>query len=251
MTARPLNEILGELTEALQGTSGDAEGDLETVLRGLYTVDNRLEQLVRELEPHATAPTAATRSVAGPLLERVSYVAFKGLAGFPSISAFRSATSQHDLLVSGDGGGWQALCTLARIDPTKRGILVEAKAQATAKVGDPEMRRLCSIAREHFERTVGLGVFMSLKGATGYSSHGAEVHKIGGARLTQVIHYARTNVPIVVLDWDDIKTLTQSGSLPLLLKRRIADLERMGPTTPPGGFACEAVTLPGHLLDLG
>ena len=89
---RTLAQLLPELAQCLRETEGDPEGDIATVLRGMYTVDDRLQKYIDELAVHVEAPSKESRATAGKTLERISYLAFKGLAGFPAISAFRSAT---------------------------------------------------------------------------------------------------------------------------------------------------------------
>jgi hypothetical protein len=219
-----------ELSAALEELKGNPDQDVELFCHALYTVHPLLAEHIGKLEKHVASPTEESRKSAGTLLEQVAFLAFSSLNGYHDVSSFRSAPSQHDLLLSGDGVATAAFCSLTRVDPSARGILVECKAEEKAKLGDQQMRRLCAMLADHFPKTVGLGVFVTLRGATGYEKPGREVHKLGAARLTQTLFYARTARPIVVLDLHDIRTLTNPASLPLLLKLRVADLERMGAT---------------------
>lgn len=243
-------ELASELAEALEELKGKPDADLGLVWNALYSVDPRLVGLIAKMASHIARPTKASTRQAGPLLEQIALVAFGGLNGYPNLQAYRSATSQHDLLVSGDGQAAATLCKLVRISDAHRGILVECKAEK-AKLGDPEMRRLCAMIKDHFPIVVGLGVFLTIKGATGYSTAGKEVRRIGDARLTQVISYARSSKPIVVLDWADIQTLTKPGSLPFLLKQRIEELEKLGAIHPAAAVTVAQVDLPAHLEQLG
>jgi hypothetical protein len=242
-------ELAVDLAEALEELKGKPEADLRLVWNALYSVDPRLSGLIAKMASHIAKPSKDSTRKAGPLLEQIALVAFAGLNGYPNLQAFRSATSQHDLLVSGDGQAAAALCKLVRISGAQRGILVECKAEK-AKVGDPEMRRLCAMVNDHFPTVVGLGVFLTLKGATGYSTAGREVRRIGDARLTQVISHARSSKPIVVLDWADIQMLTNPGSLPFLLKQRIEELEKLGAIFPAAAVTFAQVDLPAHLAEL-
>lgn len=182
----------------------------------------------------------------GYLLEVIALLAFQELLGVKSVKAFESAGPQHDLLVNGRGNGWAAVCTELRLK-AGTGILVECKA-TTAKVGDPEFQRLGSIVSHHHSKTVGLGVFFSIAGATGFPERGQKgrVLTLKDARVTQVIVYHRTDKPLIVFDWEDIRQLDQHGSLIKLLEGKIREIEEQTGTPTALPSEPNEVLLPAH-----
>jgi len=74
--------------------------------------------------------------------------------------------------------------------------------------------------------TAGLGIFFTLKGATGFPGETkARQKKLGESRLRQVIFHAKTGKSIIVLDSADICLLDRPASLIQILISKIRDLE--------------------------
>ena len=171
--------------------------------------------------------TKAEEGEIGCLLESVAYAAFKGLAGAVDISNFTSATAQIDLLVKGHGGLWDLVCSWLFSDKPGS-IVVECKATKDP-VSDAQFSRLCGLLDMNWGKTGFLGVFFSLKGATGFPEPGDDVarRKIGQACLRQVIFHAKTGKSVIVLDRKDIASLTKPGMLIVLMKRKIEEIEEL------------------------
>jgi len=68
--------------------------------------------------------------------------------------------------------------------------------------------------------------------------------------MRQVIYYAKTSKPIVVLDRFDLKQLSSNGSLPLLLRRKVKEIAELTglPTAPVSEW--REVLLPDYLKAL-
>jgi hypothetical protein len=99
--------------------------------------------------------------------------------------------------------------------------------------------------------TVGLGVFFTLNGASGFpQSDDSRLRSIRDSRLRQVLFHAKTQKLIVVLDKNDIFALGKNGTLIRILARKIRDLcELSGLPTPPVD-QIEEIDLPPHLKQL-
>jgi hypothetical protein len=110
----------------------------------LYTPDTRISECLQELKAYIEikSPTDSQRKNAGNLLEKIVALTFCGLKGLTSIKSFRSASSQYDLLVSGDTLHWFPLYRLLYMKENQRDIVVEAKC-TKAKVNDQQFARLC------------------------------------------------------------------------------------------------------------
>ena len=99
---------------------------------------------------------------------------------------------------------------------------------------------------------VQLGVFFTLKGASGFPKRDAKsgVAAAGDAFLTQLLHFSRTQVPVVDLDLDHIRQLTVPGMLLEILEERVEALGMQSGKPPHSEHPTEASALPDHLADL-
>ena len=104
---------------------------------------------------------------------------------------------------------------------------------------------------EHHLTNAGLGIFVTLNGASGFPKRGdSRQRKVTDCRLTQVVFHAKTNKIIVVLDKEDLLELTKNGSLIEVLTRKIRDLSELSglPTVPTENY--QETDLPPHLQTL-
>ena len=136
------------------------------------------------------------------------------------------------------------------MDISQRDIVIEAKAK-NSKLPDKDFARLCSIMNENYTGA-GLGIFFTLKGATGFPDKNSSVRqrKISDCRLRQALFHAKTGKFIVVLDREDILELEKNGTLLQILTRKIRDLRELSgiPTAPIEQFV--EIDLPSHLKEL-
>lgn len=203
-----------------------------SLIAHLYTPDTRLKKHIKTVDALFAKGNLSQqeRQQLGYALEDIVLLAFQNLTNASSLQSYQSAAAQHDLVVDGPPADtvWLALCRALYIDKgTGTGILVEAKA-TEKPVGDREFERLGNILTHYFERTVGIGVFIAINGASGFPKrNGKRVKALHSARLTQAIVYHRLRKPIVVLDWDDIKTLTAPGSLVQLIANKVREIEAL------------------------
>ncbi|MBF2008189.1 MAG: hypothetical protein IGS49_22775 [Chlorogloeopsis fritschii C42_A2020_084] len=214
----------------------------------LYKADDKLSEYLDDLNIFIKLenPTRKQIQDAGKLLEQIVLLLFKGLKGVQSIKSFQSAGPQYDLLVSGDDLAWKGVCKTLYLEWEKRDIVIEAKAISSA-LPDKQFSRLCSIM-EHNLRGTGLGIFVTLNGASGFPRRDSiRQRAVSDCRLRQIIFHARTNKMIVVLDKDDLFEFTQNGKLIEVLTRKIRDLSELSglPTTPAEQF--QEIDLPAHL----
>ncbi|MDB9451426.1 hypothetical protein [Dolichospermum circinale] len=217
----------------------------------LYKSDDKLPDFLDKLKIYTELqnPTRPQTQEAGKLLEQIVFLLFKGLKGGQSIKSFQSAGPQYDLLVSGDDIAWKGVCKTLYLEWDKRNIVVEAKA-TREPLPHKQFARLCSIMEHHLTNT-GLGIFVTLNGASGFPKRGdSRQRKVTDCRLTQVVFHAKTNKIIVVLDKEDLLELTKNGSLIEVLTRKIRDLSELSglPTVPAENY--QETDLPPHLQTL-
>jgi hypothetical protein len=245
-------EFVERAIEALENIDPNdpASADLATYL---YTADRRLSNYIDQLKEFTQLenPTLSESKKGGEMLEQIAFLVFQGLKGVTSLKSFQSAGPQYDLLVSGDQAAWLYVCKLLYLKENQRGIVVEAKA-TKARLPDKQFARLCSIMELNLSSIVGLGVFFTLNGATGFpQSESSRQRTIRDCRLRQVLFHAKTQKLIVVLDKDDIFELGKNGTLIQILVRKIRDLcELSGLPTPPVDEPKEMIDLPNHLKQL-
>jgi hypothetical protein len=216
-----------------------------------YKPDSILvKNLINEIEElyQKKRPTQREKQLTGYKLEELTLAIFHGLKGWDSIKNYQSSTAQYDLLMSGNGLDWQSTLGLLPLNVPRHSssIVVEAKA-TKAKVNDPQFSRLCCLMQQNLKKTSVLGVFLTLNGATGFPKS-ETLKNIGQCRLRQLVFYAETRKPIVVLDINDIRKLSESGSLLKILNAKIREIEEQ--TGLPTPEDIKEVALPKHLSSL-
>ena len=217
------------LRSLMQEYHASGIGTVDELHYAYYYTPNKIivEELISELDCfyQKKNPSQKERQSAGYKLEELALAVFYGLRGWSSIKNYQSSTAQYDLLMSGSGLDWQTTLDLLPLSQSKSlsSVVVEAKA-IKSSVSDAQFSRLCSIMQSNHKKTSVLGIFLTLNGASGFSSKKAQ-RKIGSSRLRQLIFYAETSKPIVVLDIHDIRKLSENGSLLRIIERKIKDIE--------------------------
>jgi hypothetical protein len=234
-------DIARTLLAGILGLDGAKEA---TLCPALYTPDGRVGDYLAKMDPlvqlkRAGKLDSAQTQQLGYMLEELALLLFQGLEDVDVVKSYQSAGPQHDLLVSGSDSLWLCVCKLLRIEHFS-GILIEAKAWSE-KIGDNELQRLGSILAHHLGQTVGLGVFLTLEGASGFPAQGEQSLGLRHSRVTQLVIYHALKKPIVVLDWEDIMGLNEAGALITVLRRKIDEIEHM--TGLPPALAGEPVEI--------
>lgn len=239
----------------LAGYAGLKNAQSALLLPALYDPDSRLGPLLKEVgralkrKANGTLTKKQTQQL-GYTLEKVALLVFQSLVGINSIKSYQSAGPQHDLVVKGLDECWRTVCETINV-AAPGGMLVEAKATG-GPVGDKEFERLGNIVTHHLGKTIGIGIFLALEGASGFPKHGQKVRtrSLQAARVTQLIVYHAAKKPIVVLDWEDIKTLDHAGALITVLERKVREIEEMSGAPKPLPTEPVDVDLPKHLKPL-
>lgn len=185
----------------------------------------------------------------GKVLEQIACLVFSKLSGCTVVKSFQSAGPQYDLIVSGNDLKWKFIVESLFIPFEKRDILIEAKAK-NERLPDKDFARLCSIM-EHNLTSTGLGIFLTLQGATGFPKNPQSRQRgVKDCLLRQIIFHAKTGKYIIVLDQQDIFSLAQPGSLLLLLSRKIKELQELSglPTQPIQNL--NEIDLPDYLKNI-
>ena len=241
------------LIEDLYEPKSDNCSASKKVMSYLYKPDSRISDYLQKLKVYTSLnrPTEKQRRDAGDLLEQIVVLTFLGLQGISSIKSFRSAGPQYDLLVGGDGVEWFCLCDFLFMEKNRRDIVVEAKC-TKEKVSDQQFARLCSLMEINLPQTTGLGIFFTLKGATGFPRREDEVRQkqLKEARMRQVLFRAKTGKAIVVLDVEDIFALDKPASLIQILISKIRDLDHLSGLSPLEPCEALELDLPRHLAPL-
>lgn len=214
----------------------------------LYIVHPKLQEYLEKLEQdlQIANPNLQER---GKLLEKIVFLVFKGLKGVTRFKSFQSASSQYDLLVSGDGEKWMTVCKILYLEFDKRDIVIEAKAKQS-KVTDQDFARLCNIMELNLTNS-SLGIFFTLEGATGFpKENDSRQRSIRDCRLRQALFHAKTGKYVIVLDKNDIFSLGENGTFIRLLTRKIRDLQELSgiPIVPVESW--QEIDLPQHLKEL-
>jgi hypothetical protein len=201
---------------------------ISELARDLYDPDIRLNDWVNELEGYdrKKSLSKAEQQRAGHVLEGIALVSFYRIKGANSLKSYRAPDAQHDLLITGNSGNWIAFCDYCRINSTKRGVLIEAKAHRKP-VSSSQFSRVCSnIDHTTLKGLVSLGVIFSLRGATGFPASTSDEREITlrDARLRQAVFFLITEVPVIVFDMSDLKQLSTPGALPDLVERKVKEL---------------------------
>lgn len=227
-----------------------ADPSANTLLGYLYKPHSALGGLIRQLDEYAKIkkPSKVARENAGRLMEQIAGVCFAQLTGVSALKSFQSAAAQYDLLVSGDSIGWSTVTKMLYMTDGRRDILVEAKARGK-KVTDKEFSRLIGIMETHLS-IVGLGIFFTIHGATGFPKPGAPQRVLRDCQLRQALYFAKTERPILVFDLGDIASLNAAGALPSLIARKVRALSQLcvHPFDPLPALVEE--TLPPHILSV-
>jgi len=242
------SELVEQLIKTLELLDKDDPAS-DKLASYLYIADQKLAEYLAKLQEFTLLknPTQVQSRNAGELLEQIAYLVFRGLMGSTSFKSFQSAGPQYDLLISGDQHNWLAVCKLLYLRENQRGIVIEAKATKDA-LPDKHFARLCSIMELNLSNTVGLGVFFTLKGATGFPKSGdPRQRSISNCRLRQVIFHAKTQKTIVVLDQNDIFELSKNGTLIEILVRKIRDVSELSGLPNPPIEETKEIDLPEHL----
>ena len=184
-------------------------------------------------------------------LETICAMAFAGLEGLSEIKNYHAAGAQFDLLVRGNRVHplWESVCSFLKIKDPRDGILVEVKATRTP-VDSAQVLRLGALIEHHFANTVGLGVLLCPKGATGHPTPGKRRKGLHDARLYQVLFRARLSIPIVVLNSSDLPSLIERGGLLRRLAWRTSELAELHGLAEPDVRNCIEADVPTHLDDV-
>lgn len=183
----------------------------------------------------------------GHLMEEIAFLAFRCLKGWEVLESYRSFSAQHDLVITGSSDIWLKLMILLRLPLNGRTIVVEAK-NLKSRVSDQQFSRLCNIVQNNFSNFCHLGVFFTRFGATGFPTTERR-QALRDARATQLLFHAITNDKfVVVLDHNDLLQLSEPGSLPRILDRKIWEVEAATglPTSYDGRYVRQP-ELPPHL----
>jgi len=232
------------IIEALQqlDPSDPAADPLATFL---YTPNEHLTSLLAELSSIRASRSRVSSTDSGRVMERIAVNVFQQFA-FSSLKSFQSAGPQLDLLVEGDSLKWLTLCSYCYLSHERRGILLEAKALASP-IGDGDIARLCALLDSM--PNVGLGVFFTLRGASGFPSEARPAQRaLRDARLRQVLFFAKTSRPIVIFDERDLRQLVVNGALPRLINRKVRDISELT-GLPTQDVSVREILLPTHLRD--
>lgn len=225
---------------------------LDRLASYLYVADPQINDYIVKFNQllEIKKPKKSQLQERGKILEQIVYLVFRSLKGVTSLKSFQSASSQYDLVVSGDDVNWHPVCKQLYMNTAHRDIIIEAKAK-DSKLPDKDFARLCSIMNENYTGA-GLGIFFTLKGATGFPERNSSTRqrKISDCRLRQALFHAKTGKFIVVLDREDILKLGKNGTLLQILTRKIRDLRELsGISTVPIEQFIET-DLPPHIKEL-
>ena len=198
-------EHLALLREGLARIRGDTYAERRKVGDLLYLprpeLRSELNRLDELLDGDDGAYDESRSTLVGRQLERIAFLAFGSLLGACDIRNFTSFGPQYDLLVDGlDDEDWLTLCATLRMKPNTGTIVVEAKAWHK-RVDDNVFSRVCAILQQNFAKAGGLGVLMTIHGATGFpTAKQPKKPSLHAARLRQYLFYCRTAVPVVVME---------------------------------------------------
>lgn len=240
-------ELVQDLIALVEQVPPD-EPEAGTLLGCLYTADPRLAAKLAFLEAYDS--TGGDSKLAGDTLEQVAWLAFGGVGDQqpPRRDSFRSTGPQYDVLVHGDSPAWITAMRLLGLQLGRTDVLVECKAERE-NLNDQTVCRLCALIEGGLAATIGLGVFFSLRPPTGI--HASQTHvTASAARLRQLLFLAQRQIPIVVLDLVDLRELTRSGTLLLIIRNRIRELAEISARPPVRLDDPQACALPSHLAEL-
>lgn len=191
-----------------------------------------LQHLISGLAAYRSIPDpdARQRACAGKHLESIAALAFAGLRGVSRLEQIKTLAAEYDLIVSGDrhlNPKWAVICKTLGFNSKESSILIEVKATSET-VSDAQFLRLCAIRDAHFDSEVGLAVFFTIKGASGFpNTKNGKVGALRNAYMHQALYYARKGIPVVVLDYDDVIQMSAPGALLAVIRQRIDDLRTL------------------------
>lgn len=249
-------ELVRSIIESLEILDRD-DPAVDKLASYLYEADHRLQRHIDNLKKHISeindskctkSRKTQLRRECGILMEQVAYLVFSGLRGAENFKSFQSAGPQYDLVISGDNPNWLTMCKIFYMSTDCRDVLVEAKARE-GKVSDQQFSRVCNIMNLNL-RNVGMGVFFTLAGATGFADNpNKRQRSLKDAKLRQALFHAQTGKKVIVFNAQEIFSLCQNGSFPKLTIRKIRDLnENTG--LPIQDVEVEEVDLPAHINSL-
>lgn len=194
----------------------------------LYQPPPGLSERVEELfQAFADRPTKADEIRVGKMMEELACLIFRQLSGSIVEPCQSAAGPQFDAVVRGHNEAWVTLTKMLSLGDTGRSILVEAKA-TNDKVEDKHFARMIAAMDNNLHGSVGLGVFFTLNGATGFpdsSTQGTRLRKLSDCKLAQALYRSRSKNFIVVFDRRDIEALARGENLVSMLREKIADVD--------------------------
>lgn len=249
VSALSQDELVAFTLQAMQHLNA-RDPAIDKLAAFLYDPAPRIAQYVKKVKRYLKKKnvSGAEARQMGYDLEEMAMLAFGSLRGWTEIMSWESAGPQIDLEIVGSDVDWGALAKYLLM-PSALALMVESKATKDP-VGDPEFARLAAIIDHNCRQTVGLGVFFTLNGASGFPERGKAKNLLGDAWLRQALFHARTGLPIVVLDHVDLIELAKPGALVRLLRGKIMDLERLGGLGTAPTVAAQREELPKRLKDL-
>jgi hypothetical protein len=221
-----------------------------------YKYDERLKLLYEELSGLKNSSKQSDQTAAGRVLEKIAYLAFLSIHDNQiSPQSYQSSVGpQIDLLVRGESDNWLHIAKCLYIEQIGPSMLVECKAWKS-KIEDHDFSRLCVILDHNFPTIAGLGVFFTIKGASGFpdgSAINTKDGKVAAKRavsncyLRQLLFHASKRKFIVVFDETDLMALcVQKENLLLIIRRKIEEIEAN--TGLPTGVEAPHVTALDHL----
>lgn len=212
-----------------------------------------MPSLLAALQTYRAIPhkqrTRTERACAGKLLESITALAFAGLRGVSRMEQVKTKAAEYDLVVSGSriDPSWDAVCRALKFKKNRDTILVEVKA-IRPTVSDAQFLRFCALIDAHFKSDVGLGVFVTLNGASGFP--GTPKHIPSGLRdayMHHALYYARRRVPVVVLRYEHVMQLGSAGALLNVLVEEIYETKLLAGRKGEAPSNCPVVPTQPHL----
>jgi hypothetical protein len=240
-------EIYYQLVAQAQALRGAEPLDKDPLADLFCTVHPEANEALEAFVSHPSS-TPAERIGRGRSLESLTALAVAGLQGLRELKSFFSASAQYDLLAAGSSldPAWLAVREFLELPPGRNDLLVEVKA-TEGPVDTPQVLRLGALIDAHFANTVGLGILVCPRGATGHPKPGRRALSLRMARLQQVLYSVRTKTPIVVLDGEDIEHFVRTGGLLRRLSFRIRELAQLHGLQAPEVVGTVEVDVPNHM----
>jgi hypothetical protein len=183
----------------------------------------------------------------GDLLEEIAYLLFQCFIGVGNVRSFQSYAPQHDLVVDGDSTAWVLLMNYLHLPVSGRTVIVECKNQEKP-ITDQQFSRLCGILQNKFQDTAHLGIFISHTPATGFPKKGKGVRSLRDSRATQALFHAKTNKYVVVINHDDLVSISKGANFSKILEAKIREVEASTGISLEFDEEWKETLLPPHLL---